>query len=332
MSVEYKDYYKILGVDRKATDDEIKRAFRKLALKYHPDHNPGDKSAEQKFKDVNEANEVLSDPQKRRQYDLLGSSWKDGQSFTPPPGWGGFGPGAQTINFSNMGGNMGGMSDFFKLLMGGMGGAQNINFGNMGGGRGARQNINFGDFADFGGMGGTGAQSRCAQKEAPIIDLTLSVDELLDPSPKSISISQGAQTKTIKVNIPKGAKDKTVFKLKGQAPDGGDVRIRVCIPSTKDVSTNEYDIIQKLKITPWEAAFGVHLDCHTVAGDVKLTIPAGVSSGQKLRLSDRGLYTRDGRGDLLMEIMIAMPKKLTPQEKSCFEQLASCSKFNPREA
>ena len=108
MSVDYKDYYKILGVERSASEDEIKKAYRKLALKYHPDHNPGDKSAEAKFKDVGEAYEVLGDPQKRKQYDLLGANWKDGQRFTPPPGWGSFngfgGPGAQTINFGNMGG------------------------------------------------------------------------------------------------------------------------------------------------------------------------------------------------------------------------------------
>ncbi len=330
MSVGYKDYYKILGVDRKATDDEIKRAFRKLALKYHPDHNPNDKEAEAKFKDVNEANEVLSDPQKRRQYDLLGSSWKDGQSFTPPPGWGGFGGGGQTINFGNLGGGMGGMSDFFKLLMGGMGGmggAQGMNFGGQG--------MNFGDLGGMGGgfgqnMGGARRQPQ-PQQEAPIIDLELSVEEILDPTPKSISISQGSQTKNLKVNIPKGAKNQTIFKLKGQAPNGGDVRIRVNIPSTKECTTDEYDIIQKLRISPWEAAFGIHIDCHTVVGDVKLTVPPGVSSGQKLRLPDKGLFTRDGRGDLLMEIMICMPKKLTPEEKACFESLASCSQFNPRD-
>ena len=319
MSVDYKDYYKILGVERSASDDEIKKAYRKLALKYHPDHNPGNKSAEAKFKDVGEAYEVLSDPQKRKQYDLLGANWKDGQRFTPPPGWGGFGgSGAQTIHFSNLGG-MGGMSDFFQTLFGGMGGGQTINFGNMGGGGGG-----FGDF--------TGRRSRAPQPqaEAPIVDLNLSIEEILDSSPKSISISQGGATRNIKVNIPKGAKNQTIFKLKGQAPDGGDVRVRVNIPATKECTTDDYDIVQKLKVSPWEAAFGTHIDCHTIVGDVKITLPAGVSSGQKLRIPGKGLYTKESRGDLLMEVSICMPKKLTAEEKACFEKLAACSSFNPR--
>ena len=330
MSVDYKDYYKILGVERSATEDQIKKAYRKLALKYHPDHNPGDKSAESKFKDVGEAYEVLGDPQKRKQYDLLGSAWKDGQSFTPPPGWGGFGGAGQTINFGNMGG--GGMSDFFQTLFGGLGG--------MGGGRGGRQTINLGDLGrgfggmggGFGGMGGGfGQQPQQPQADAPIIDLTLSVEEMLDSTPKSISISQGSQTRNIKVNIPKGSKDQTIFKLKGQAPNGGDVRIRVNISATKECETNGYDIIQKLKVTPWEAAFGTHIDCHTVTGEtVKLNVPAGVSSGQKLRLNGKGLYTKDARGDLLMEIMICIPKTLTDEERACFEKLQACSTFDPR--
>lgn len=322
MSVDYKDYYKILGVERSASEDEIKKAYRKLALKYHPDHNPGNKSAEAKFKDVGEAYEVLGDPQKRKQYDLLGANWKDGQRFTPPPGWGGFngfgGSGAQTINFGNMGG-MGGMSDFFQAIFGGMGGGgQTINFGNMNGGAG------------FDGFSRRQSRAHQPQAEAPIVDLSLSIEEILDDSPKSISISQGGATRNIKVNIPKGAKNQTIFKLKGQAPDGGDVRVRVNIPATKDCSTDDYDIIQKLKVSPWEAAFGTHIDCHTVVGDVKITLPAGVSSGQKLRIPGKGLFSKTGRGDLMMEVAICMPKKLTDEEKACFKKLANCSSFNPR--
>lgn len=321
MSVDYKDYYKILGVGRSASEDEIKKAYRKLALKYHPDHNPGNKSAESKFKDIGEAYEVLGDPQKRKQYDLLGANWKDGQRFTPPPGWGGFGgfggPGQQTINFGNLGG-MGGMSDFFQTLFGGMGGGgQTINFGNMGAGAG---------FNDFGQR-----RSHTPQPESPVIDLNLSIEEILDTSPKSISISKAGATRNIKVNIPKGAKNQTIFKLKGQAPDGGDIRVRVNIPSTKECSTDDYDIIQKLKVSPWEAAFGSHIDCHTVVGDVTITLPAGVSSGQKLRIPGKGLYSKESRGDLLMEVAICMPKKLTDEEKACFKKLADCSSFNPRQ-
>ena len=231
MGIDYKDYYKILGVERTASADDIQKAYKKLARKYHPDLNPGDKAAEEKFKDVNEANEVLKDPQKRAQYDALGSSWQHGQSFTPPPGFGGFnfGGGGQNIHF-NVGG-MDGMSSFFQALFGGMGGQ---GFGGMGGqgfggggqgfGGGAQ---GFGGGAQgFGDLGGRTRSTSRRTAEAPIVDLNLSVQELLNESPKSISITQNLQTRSIKVNIPKGAKDKTVFKLKGQALDGGDLHRR----------------------------------------------------------------------------------------------------------
>ncbi len=308
MSVDYKDYYKILDVDRSASADDIQKAYKKLARKYHPDLNPGDKAAEEKFKDIGEAYEVLKDPQKRSQYDAFGSNWKHGQTI--PPGWGGFdfgGGGGQNVHF-NVGG-MGGMSDFFNALFGGMGGM---------GGQG------------FGGMGGSGRQSHSQSSEAPIVDLNLTIAELLDSTPKSITITQNLQSRSIKVNIPKGAKDKTVFKLKGQAMDGGDLRIRVNVQDP-DCRTDEFDIIQKLKITPWEAALGTQLECTTIAGNVKLTIPPCVQSGQKLRLPDKGLFKKDGRGDLLMEIMICTPKPLSRKEKSLFEELAKHSSFNPRE-
>ncbi|MBO4351652.1 MAG: J domain-containing protein [Proteobacteria bacterium] len=327
MSVGYKDYYKILDIARSASADDIQKAYKKLARKYHPDLNPNDKNAEEKFKDIGEAYEVLKDPQKRAQYDALGSSWKDGQSFTPPPGWGGFnGFGGQNIHF-NVGG-MGGMSDFFQTLFGGLGGG-----GGFGGAQGFGGSGGFGGAQGFDGFGGGGGfntgRSRKPASEAPIVDLSLTVSELLDQTPKSISITQNMQTRSIKVNIPKGAKDKTVFKLKGQSLDGGDLRIRVNIEDS-ECRTEDFDVIQKLKITPWEAALGTHLECRTIAGNVKLTIPPCVQSGQKLRLPDKGLYKKSGRGDLLMEIQICMPKPLSDRERQLFEDLAKASSFNPR--
>ena len=325
--MDYKDYYKILGLERSASADDIQKAYKKLARKYHPDLNPGDSSAEEKFKDIGEAYEVLKDPQKRAQYDALGSSWKDGQRFTPPPGWGGFnfggGGGAQNIHF-NMGG-MDGMSDFFQALFGGMGG-----MGGMGG-----FTSNFGGasqgFSNNAGRSYSNSRSSArSSAETPVIDLNLTVYELLDEQPKTITITQNLQSHTIKVNIPKGAKDKTVFKLKGQAMDGGDLRIRINVVDN-DCRTDDFDIIQKLKITPWEAALGTQLEYATIAGKVKLTIPPGVQSGQKLRLPEKGLYKKSGRGDLLMEIMICIPKKLSSKEKKLFEELAKSSSFNPRD-
>jgi len=323
MSVDYKDYYKVLEIERTASADDIQKAYKKLARKYHPDLNQNDPSAEGKFKDVGEAYEVLKDPAKRQQYDALGASWKDGQRFTPPPGWQGmnFGAGGQNVHF-NVGG-MDGMSDFFQALFGGMGG--------MGGGFSSQ---NFGGDV-FGAQGfGEGARRRPGRRtatESPIVDLTLSIEEILDPDPKSISLTFGTQTRSIKVNIPKGAKDKTVFKLKGQGPNGEDLRVRVNLMATKNCETSEFDIIQKLKVTPWEAALGTQLECQTAAGNVRLTLPAGVQSGQKLRLPGKGLFMKQGRGDLMMEVQIQTPKNLSQEEKTLFENLAKISTFNPRD-
>ncbi|MBR4986141.1 MAG: DnaJ domain-containing protein, partial [Proteobacteria bacterium] len=205
MSVDYKDYYKILGVERSASADDIQKAYKKLARKYHPDLNPGDKSAEDKFKDVGEAYEVLKNPQTRAQYDALGSSWKHGQSFTPPPGFGGFnfGAGGQNVHF-----NMGGMSDFFQALfggLGGMGGAQG--FGGVGGAQGFGSMGGAQGFGDFGGGRQTASRSQPVQ-ETPIIDLNMTVQQLLDEAPKNVTVVENLQQRTLKVNIPKGAKDK----------------------------------------------------------------------------------------------------------------------------
>ena len=329
MSVDYKDYYKILGVERSASAEDIQKAYKKLARKYHPDLNPGDKSAEDKFKDVGEAYEVLKDPQTRAQYDALGSSWKHGQSFTPPPGFNGFnfGAGGQNIHF-NMGG-MGGMSDFFQMLfgnMGGMGGAQG--FGGMGGAQGFGGRGGAQGFSDFGGARQSSRRAQPAQ-EAPIVELNMTVLQLLEEGPKNVTVVENLQQRTLKVNIPKGAKDKTVFKLKGQAMDGGDLRVRLNIVDP-ECRTEDFNIIQKLKVTPWEAALGAQLEASTLFGMVKLTVPPCVQSGQKLRIKGKGLYKKEGRGDLLMEIMICMPKKLTSKEKKCFEELQKCSDFDPR--
>lgn len=321
MSVDYKDYYKILGVERSASAEDIQKAYKKLARQHHPDLNQGDASAEDKFKDIGEAYEVLKDPNTRAQYDALGSSWKDGRPFSPPPGWqgGNFG-GGQNVHFNFTGGE--GMSDFFQSLFGGgMGGAQ---------GFGGQDVFSAGPSQGF-RQARRPARAR-ANTEASLIDLKLSLTEVLDPGPKSITITQGLQSRTIKVNIPKGAKDNTIFKLKGQAPDGGDVRIRVAIHCPKDIELSDFDIVQKLRISPWEAALGAQLDYQTFAGNVRLTIPAGVQSGQKLRLPERGLFKKQGRGDLMMEVQIGVPKDLSPEEKKLFEKLAEISQFNPRES
>ncbi len=306
--MEYKDYYKILGVERKASADEISKAYRQLARKYHPDLNAGDKAAEEKFKDIGEAYEVLKDEQKRAQYDALGSSWKDGQRFSPPPGWQNMNFGGGGVNF-NVGG-MGDVSDFFQALFGG---GANMGFGG----------------ADFGG--GFGSSRRQTRAPATTLELTLSLAELLDESPKSLQIDTGQGSREIKVKIPAGVKDKSVFRLRGQGPQGGDLRVRLNLRLPEDIELNDYDIIQRVKLSPWEAVLGAQVEVQTPAGGIKLSVPAGVQQGTKMRVAGKGIRKKQGAGDILLEVQIAIPKDLSPSEREVWEEIAKRSNFKPRD-
>ncbi|HEX5020534.1 MAG TPA: DnaJ C-terminal domain-containing protein [Candidatus Binatia bacterium] len=346
MAVQFRDYYEALGVNKNASEDEIKSAFRKQARKYHPDVNPGDKSAEEKFKEINEAYEVLSDPEKRKRYDTLGPNWKAGEEFRPPPGW----QQESRVDFGDMGdifggaGGMGGagaggFSDFFETL--------------FGGGRRAGRSR----------RGGAGFSMRGRDIEA---EIELTLEEAHRGGRRSISLQvmescpdcrgtgtkdgkavcstcRGAgvvqRPKTLEVTIPPGVRDGSVIRLAGQGEPGanggppGDLLLRVRLrPHRLFDLTGDNDVQVELPVAPWEAALGARVSVPTLEGPVEMTIPAGTQAGQRLRLRGQGLNRRDGRrGDQYAKLKIVNPPRLTSAERELFEKLRDASRFDARE-
>ncbi|PYK29677.1 MAG: hypothetical protein DME57_09555 [Verrucomicrobia bacterium] len=313
MAVQFRDYYDTLGVSKTATDDEIKSAFRKLARKHHPDVAKDKKAAEEKFKQINEAYEVLSDPEKRKKYDQLGANWNQPGGFQPPPGWGQQQPGG---GFHQWGGDGGGgvefefggtgFSDFFEAF--------------FGGGRGR---------SAFGGFGGREATSeRGADVEA---DILVTLEEALNGSTRTVSLRRGGSNKVEKyqVKIPRGVHEGQRIRLAGEGEAGarggksGDLFLRVRLAKHPDFSVEGSDLIHEVKIAPSQAALGAELKLPTLEGSVKLKVPAGTQGGQRFRLRERGLPSASGtRGDLYVVTQIQIPKKLSEREREIWNQLA----------
>jgi len=325
--MEYKDYYKILGVDRNASREEISRAFKKLAKKYHPDLNPNNPEAENKFKEINEAYEVLKDPEKRKLYDSLGPNWQHGQNFQPPPGYENirFEFGGQGADF-----DLGGFSEFFKAFFGGgFGGAD------------------FGTGPEFGQTTFRGRKFRTAAAKGQDAEVTieLTLEEAYRGGQKSISLQEQVvgpggmprlQTRTLQVNIPAGVKDGSKIRLAGQGSPGfgggpaGDLYLKVKILPHTLFKLDGNNVIYDLPLAPWEAVLGTRLRVPTLDGEVEMRIPPGISSGQKLRIKGKGLGRGVQKGDQMVRVMIKSPKKLSPGEKGLWEKLARESSFNPR--
>jgi DnaJ-class molecular chaperone len=335
MAVKFQDYYEVLGVPRTATADDIKKAYRKLARKYHPDVNPGDSSAEEKFKQIGEAYDVLSDPEKRQRYDQLGENWKAGADFTPPPGWEG-----GRVEFGDFGDlfgggrGAGGFSDFFETLFGGR--------------RGRRA--------------GAGFAMRGQDIEAAI---ELSLEEAHHGATRTITLQTAAvcstcngsgmrenqpcptcrgagvvtRPKTLDVTIPAGVRHGSVIRLAGQGEAGtgnapaGDLLLHVQLrPHALFHVLDDGDVEVELPVAPWEAALGAKVRVPTIEGSVDMTIPAGAQGGQRLRLRGQGVQRRgSGRGDQYVKLKFVNPPTLTESERALFEQLAAASRFNPRE-
>lgn len=313
MAVTYKDYYDTLGVSKSATEDEIRKAYRKLARKHHPDVNPGNKAAEEKFKEFNEAYEVLSDPAKRKKYDQLGSNWQPGADFTPPPEWRSGNGGAQYEDFSDMFGDArgGGFSDFFESLFGGGGGHGRVRTG----------------------------QGMRIRGEDAWAEIDLSLEDAHRGVTRTLNLQQNGTVSTINANIPAGVRDGSTIRISGRGGQGangghaGDLLLEVRLtPHALFEVTGEDDVQVELPISPWEAVLGSKLSVPTLDGNVEMTVPAGAQSGQRLRLRGKGLTRRSGgRGDEYVKIKIVVPSELTSEEKKLFEALAAASRFNPRE-
>jgi len=295
--MDYKDYYKILGVARTASEAEIKRAYRKLAREFHPDKNkaPG---AEDKFKAANEAHEVLSDPKKRAAYDQLGSNWQNGQRFTPPPGWGG----ARGGGFgAGPGADAGGFSDFFSSLFG-AGGAPGY-------GPGA------GAYEDVGGV------SRDQQAK-----LAIALEDSYNGATRNITLGN----RTLNVRLPKGVIAGQTIRLGGQAPRGGDVLLEIGFAPHPQFKPEGRDLQMTLNVAPWEAALGGPVPVPTLGGTVELNLPPGTLSGRRLRLRGRGLPGNPD-GDQFVTVQVQAPAAETEAQKQIYAQMrALFPDFDPR--
>jgi curved DNA-binding protein len=301
VAVEYKDYYELLGVPREASQDEIRRAYRKLARQYHPDVNR-DEDAEDRFKEVGEAYEVLSDPDKRERYDRLGAQWRsreeaagtgDFEEFFDQQGFGG----DVRVEFGD-----GAFSEFFERL--------------------------FGDRAAAGRAG----PLRGWDREA-LVELTL--EEAIAGGRRRLSLEDG---QSFEIEIPAGVRDGQRIRVAGRGGPGrdgapsGDLYLRVALRPHSRFRRDGDDLHLDLPVAPWEAALGATVPVLTLTGTAQVRLPPGSSSGRRLRLRGRGLPKRGGgNGDLYAIVQIVVPKELSEQQRELFEQLASVSDFEPRD-
>ena len=320
--MEYKDYYKILGVERSATQDEIKRAYRKQARSFHPDVNK-EADAEAKFKDAGEAYEVLKDPEKRAAYNELGANWKQGQEFRPPPNWdAGFefsGGGYTQADASQF-------SDFFEQMFGGMrGGGSGAGFGGAGAG--------FGDHREFHAQG----QDHHAKIEIDLRDAFSGAKRAITLRMPEVD-AQGHVTvkdRTLNVTIPKGIREGQNIRLAGQGAPGmgkgkaGDLYLEVRFAPDPLYRVDGKDIHLDLPVAPWEAALGASVKVPTPAGPVMLKIPPGSTKGRTMRLKGRGLPGKPP-GDMHAVLKIVLPPADTDKAKEVYKDMERELPFDPR--
>lgn len=298
--MEYKDYYKILGVDKSSSQDEIKTKYRNLAKKYHPDLNPDDDKAQEKFKGINEAYEVLGDAEKKKKYDTFGSGYdfNNGQNFDPSQY--GFGNGGYSYTSSNGGG----FSDFFNMFFGGAGGDPRSN-------------------------------RRTATRQMPTYEseLNITLEEGFKGTTKDITLNIGGENKSLSINIPKGILPGRKLKVKGEKWGiNGDILFKINFINDRKNVLEDLDITMKLDLLPWEAALGDKVTITTLEGKVKINIPKLISSGKKIRISKKGYKDMKGKqGDLFIDINIINPPELTEEEIKLYEELKEISKYNPRD-
>ena len=305
--MEYKDYYKILGVDKSADEKEIKRAYRKLAVKYHPDKNPGNKQAEEKFKELNEAYEVLGDSKKRARYDQLGSSYRQ---------------------WERMGGQPGGF-DWSQWAAGAPSGGTRVEYGDLedlfGGGGG------FSDFFNsiFGGAG-TRTAGRTRTAQVPGQDVEQPIEISLEEAYQGTTRTLQKDGRRLEVKIPAGSKTGTRVRVAGEGSPGlggrpGDLYLVVTVRPHASFERKGNDLYTDVPVDLYTAVLGGETHVSTLAGDVVLTIPPESQQGQTFRLSGRGMPDlRDPktRGDLYARMQVQVPRQLTDREKELFQELA----------
>jgi curved DNA-binding protein len=346
MAVGTKDYYEVLGIGRGATEEQVKAAYRKLARKFHPDLNPGDKAAEDRFKELQEAYDVLSDAEKRGLYDQYGENWRavgqGGQA--PPPGWEGFraggGPQGGGFDFGgfDFGGfqrGAGGMDDIFEEL-----------FSRAGGGRrraGARRSRRGRDVEaelelslEEAHRGGRRTLHMQAVEICPACQGTGVINNT-QACQTCGGRGQVTRPRTIDVNIPAGVRDGSTIRLAGQGGAGadgaaaGDLYLHLRLRPHPTFKVHGDDLEVELPLTPWEAVLGTKVEVPTVEGQVEMSVPAGAQNGQRLRLRGQGLSRRKGgRGDQYVGLKVVVPRHTSAEERRLFEELRRVSRFNPR--
>jgi curved DNA-binding protein len=324
-ATNFRDYYALLGVNKNASADDIKKAYRRLARKYHPDLNPGDKTAEAKFKEITEANEVLSDVDKRTQYDRFGQYWK--QSEQPRTNNTRSNPGAppgsnraadfNTVDF----GQYNNFDDFVNELLGRFNNSSNPNPT----GTKAAAPDGFSTNASS-----SGANNLGGDREATIV---LSLTEAYKGVQKSFNLG----TETIKVRIPGGAKAGSRIRVRGKGnvntynKQRGDLYLTVELQPHPFFKLDGEQLTCEVPVTPDEAVLGAQIEIPTPDGMVTVNVPAGVRSGQSLRLRGKGWANPRGeRGDQLAKIIIATPKTISPAERELYEKIRAVRTFDPR--
>jgi curved DNA-binding protein len=299
--MEYKDYFKILGVERNATPDQIKRAYRQLAKKFHPDLHPGDKKAEDKFKEINEAYEVLSDAEKRSRYEQLGESYSTWQQ---------------------QGGKAGNFDEWFSQAPGGYR-TQSGDINDMFGG-------NFSDFFNviFGQMAGSGrppqGQVRRAPRRAPRSQdqpVKISFQEAFQGTERTLQLD----SRRLQVKIPAGSATGTRVRMAGIAPDGSDIFLVIEVAPDPQFERKGDDLYTDVSVDLYSAVLGGEATVTTPVGKVVLTIPAGTQQGQTFRLTGRGMprlrTNPTTNGDLYARVVVLLPNKLTPRQRELFGEL-----------
>ncbi|RFZ90549.1 J domain-containing protein [Mucilaginibacter conchicola] len=298
------DYYKVLGVAKTATDKDIKSAYRKLARKYHPDVNPNDSAAEQKFKEVNEANEVLSDPEKRKKYDQYGENWQHGEAYEQQRRQQ---QQQQNRGYTYEGGSAQDFGDF--------------DFGGAGGG-------GFSDFFSsmFGGGGGSKRSARYRGQDLNA-ELQLNLRDVLESKKQTLTVNG----KNIRLTIPAGIENGQTIKIAGHGGPGsngspaGDLYIKFFIPEDAEFKRTGNDLHKNITLDLYTAVLGGELTADTLSGKVKLKVAAGTQNGTKVKLKGKGMpvYKKDGQfGDLYLTYNVQLPTSLTTEQRELFEKLA----------
>jgi curved DNA-binding protein len=294
------DYYKSLGLEKGATGDEIKKAYRKLAVKYHPDKNPGDKTAEDKFKEINEAYAVLSDPQKKAQYDQFGSS-DFHQRYSQEDIFRGF---DVSDLFKDMG--LGGSDDLFSRIFSGGGGFQQQ-------------------------RSGRGFGIRRQKGEDYTMELKVSFRDAYTGCEKKVAFAKNGKREELVVKVPAGVENGSRLRLQGKGGEGlgggpaGDIYLTIVVGSDAQFSREGDDIVTERQISFSEATLGCSLDVPTLEGAKRIKVPAGIQPGTKIRLKGLGFphMGSTGKGDLYVKVGVKVPENLSPDQKALLEKLAA---------